>query len=330
MNGDVLFKSIFMKQTIIYLIIIVTGITGFYSCFKKDKIDAPIIYTKPVADNNATVVNRYWTKLQILPVNEFFFGENSAWLFDGYNFLIGINDNVFAVSHHGGVWKYEMQINRWEKKGVFPVQMKSVPVVFGVNGKGYCIGDGQCWEYNPVSNQWARKNDPPNDVTDALVISNKVYMLNANNQFIVYDPSSDSYIQKNNFPLTELFGKFVINGAGYYIGKNGECWKFDPFTDIWQQEKSINFPVPLTHTSSFSLNNYGYIIGDLNHMAYNENKPIKVWRYDISHGRWSHITDYPGYGAYQIGAISLNGIVYVGLGVSNGDFNTNDFWRFNE
>ena len=65
-------------------------------------------------------------------------------------------------------------------------------------------------------------------------------------------------------------------------------------------------------------------------MAYNENKPIKVWRYDISHGRWSHITDYPGYGAYQIGAISLNGIVYVGLGVSNGDFNTNDFWRFNE
>ena len=54
---------------------------------KKDKIDAPIIYTKPVVDDDATVVNHYWTKLQILPVNEFFFGENSAWLFDGYNFF---------------------------------------------------------------------------------------------------------------------------------------------------------------------------------------------------------------------------------------------------
>lgn len=318
-----------MKQIILKTAIIVTGVIGFYSCQKKDTIAAPVIFINPVV-NNVNTLNKHWTKLQVLPEKEFFFGEYTTWWFGGYNFLMGINDNVFAVSMHGGVWRFEKQINSWVKRGSFPVMMTSVPVVFGVNGKGYSIGEGQCWQYDPVLNQWARKTDPPKDVMDALVIGDKVYMRNSNNQLLVYNPSSDSYIQKNNFPINNLLGKFVVNGAGYYISENGKCWKYDPIADTWQQKASLTLSAPVIHSSSFSLNNYGYIIGDLNHLAYNESKPMKVWRYDAPRDQWSKSEDYPGLGAYDIGTVSLNGFVYVGLGLNNADFNVIDFWSFKE
>ena len=58
---------------------------------------------------------------------------------------------------------------------------------------------------------------------------------------------------------------------------------------------------------------------------------MKVWRYDPSLNQWSQFDeDYPGYGAYYINTVSLSGIVYVGLGYNNGDWNAIDFWSFKE
>lgn len=308
---------------------ILMGAILLFSCQKKDPVPPPNIYTNPIF-NNVNAVNKYWTKLQVLPEKEFFFSEYTTWWFGGNNFLMGINDNVYAVSMHGGVWRFEIQINSWVKRGPFPVKMTTVPVTFGVNGKGFCIGDGKCWEYDPVSNQWARKTDPPKDLIDALVIGDKVYLRNTNDQVLVYDPSADTYSLKSNMPVTKLLGKFVVNGAGFYISENGECWKYDPLANTWQQKSSLILSGPVTHSSSFSLNNNGYIIGDLNHRAYNENKPMKVWRYDVPKDQWGQSEDYPGLGAYDIRTVSLNGFVFVGLGFNNGDFNVTDFWSFRE
>ena len=246
---------------------------------------------------------------------------------------MGIDDKVFAIGHYGRVWQYNIQVNSWSRIGTFPEQMPGVPVVFVVNGMGYFIGNGHCWQYDPVTNQWLRKNDPQDNIHDPLVINNKVYLRGANDQFLAYDPSTDSYNQKNNFPDTgnALLGLFVLNGEGYYVGEGGKTWKYDPGTDSWQQKAPFNVLGSVYHTSSFSLNNYGYIIGDLNFSAYNDNKPMKLWRYDPSVNRWNQFEeDYPGFGAYYINTVSLNGIVYVGLGYSNGDFNAIDFWSFKE
>ena len=171
-------------------------------------------------------------------------------------------------------------------------------------------------------------------IHDPLVINNKVYLRGTNDQLLVYDPSSDSYTQKNNLPDfgSSLLGLFVVNGNGLL------CWRklarpgnMIRGSDSWQQKAVSACRGSVYSTSSFSLNNYGYIIGDLNFTAYNDSKPMKVWRYDPSLDQWHQFEeDYPGYGAYYINTVSLNGIAYVGLGYNNGDFNAIDFWSFKE
>ena len=86
---------------------------------------------------------KHWTQLQYLPADGFFFGDYLTWWFNGFNFLMGIDDKVFAVGHYGGVWQYNTQANNWYRAGTFPEKMAKAPIVFAVNGKGYCIGDGR-------------------------------------------------------------------------------------------------------------------------------------------------------------------------------------------
>jgi hypothetical protein len=57
---------------------------------------------------------------------------------------------------------------------------------------------------------------------------------------------------------------------------------------------------------------------------------MKLLRYDFSLDKWSNCAavDYPGNGAYLISTLSFNGVVFVGLGYNNGDWNSIDFWKF--
>jgi hypothetical protein len=236
---------------------------------------------------------------------------------------------VFAVSNKGQVWRMNSP-DSWSMAGNFPENMQNIPLTFSINGKGYCIGNNHCWEFNPATGQWVRKKDPPGPVSIPLVINGKAYFKNDNNQMIEYDPASDTYSIKSNCPATGLAGGFVVNGYGFYTYDNGQCWKYDPVTDSWQQKASFNIQGTLYNTSSFSLNDFGYIIGDLNFQAYSHNLPMAVIRYSVSRDEWVHCnTDsYQGNGAYNISTISFNGIVYVGLGYNTGDFNATDFWKF--
>lgn len=270
----------------------------------------------------------HWTLINYLPGDEFFLGSFYSWWFNGFNFLMGIGDEVFAISNKGNFWKYS---GGWGKVGIFPMHIVDIPIFFSVNNKGYSIGNGTCWQYDPLNNQWTRKKDPPGNIEAPLVINNKVYFRNSKNQLIAYDPSTDSYDQKNNHPYVghRLLGSFVINGQGYYIGENRTCWKYDPASNDWQQKAGFNVAGLVVNTSSFSLNNYGYIIGDLDQNAYNSNSRMKLWRYDPEINQWIQFEeDYPGDGAYEISTVSLTGVVYVGLGFNKGDFNATDFWSF--
>jgi hypothetical protein len=81
--------------------------------------------------------------------------------------------------------------------------------------------------------------------------------------------------------------------------------------------------------SGFSLNGFGYVIGDLNRAAFNGNGRMKLWRYDASSDHWQAVDeDYPGEGVYEIRTASFNGIVYVGLGYNREGDDTIDFWSF--
>jgi len=271
-----------------------------------------------------------WTELQHLPNDEFFFGPR--YWFNGDNFLFGVNNEVFAVSSKGNLWKYLYSSNDWVMIGDFPENMYYAPVVFSLNGKAFFIGDGHCWQYDPITGQWSKKNDPPPGLSGGpLVSENKAYLRNNQNQIVEFDPSTDSYTLKNSCPSTQnLIGWFFIDGSGYHVYGNKECWKYDPVTDSWQQKGNLNIPGALHSTSSFVLNSSGYIIADYNAGTYNENLPMKLLRYDPDSDNWTNCPeiDYTGYGAYDISTVSFNGVAYIGLGYTNADFNATDFWRF--
>lgn len=296
-------------------------VTDAYGLFSKD--------TVVIIVNNSNEAIPRWTKLYSLPEDDFFFGSSHI------NFLIGIQDRVFAVSKNGSFWYYDPDTNDWFEKEELPGYAVSAnfSVVFSIDNIGYIIGNGTCRQYNATTGQWITKTNAPVgpnhvDYSVPLVIGNKAYLVGStNNAVTLYDPSSDTYTQKNSFPDAGAATGFVINEEGYCIQKDGHCWKYDAVTDSWQQKASL--PSSIYNMSGFSLNGYGYIIGDLNRTAYTQNDRMKVWRYDPSSDQWKQMEeDYPGEGVYEIRTVSLNGIVYAGLGYTNADKEALDFWSF--
>lgn len=296
-------------------------VTDAYGLFSKD--------TVVILVNNSNEAGARWTKLDSLPEDDFLLLSNHI------NFLIGIQDRLFAISKNGSFWYYNPEADDWFEKGDLPAYAISAnfSVVFSINDIGYIIGNGTCRQYNAATDQWTTKSNAPVgqnhvDYSVPLVIGNKAYLVGSTNNVVtLYDPSTDTYTQKNRFPGEGAATGFVINDEGYCIQKDGRCWKYDPLADTWIQKASL--PPAIYNMSGFSLNGYGYIIGDLNRTAYNQNGSMKVWRYDPSLDQWEQIEeDYPGQAVYEIRAVSLNGIVYAGLGYTNADKEALDFWSF--
>lgn len=285
--------------------------------------------TVVIVVNKPTEAIAHWTKLQFLPKEDFLLGSNHI------NFLIGIQDKVYGVSKNGSFWYYKVETNEWFEKGDLPSYMASsnFSVVFSVNNIGYVIGNGTSRQYNATTGQWVTKNNAPVganhvDYSVPLVIGNKVYLVGSTNKLVtLYDPATDTYTPKNKFPDVAAVAGFVINNEGYCLQKDGRCWKYNPATDSWEQKASL--PPSIHNMSGFSLNGYGYIIGDLNRNAYNQNDRMKVWRYDPSLDQWKQTEeDYPGDAVYEIRTVSLNGIVYAGLGYTSSGMDAVDFWSF--
>jgi hypothetical protein len=267
--------------------------------------------------------------LYALPKEAFLLGSNYI------NFLTGIQDKVYGVSKNGTFWYYDAVTNGWFEKGKLPTLMASsnFSVVFSINNIGYFIGNGTCRQYNVVADQWITKNNAPVgpnhvDYSVPLVIGNQAYLVGSTNNVVtLYDPSSDTYMEKTRFPGVAAATGFVINEEGYCVQKDGQLWKYDTLTDSWGKRASL--PPSIYNITGFSLNGDGYVIGDLNRAAYTQNGRMKVWRYNPSLDEWTQIEEeYPGEGVYEIRTVSLKGVVYAGLGYNRADKDAIDFWTF--
>lgn len=312
-----------------------TGVTKFVQgvfLFELKVTDSNGLFSRDTVTifvNNFDDPTGRWTSLYGLPTNHFFYGSNHI------NFLIGIQNSVYAVSKIGTFWKYNPQTNLWSKKADLPTGPASsnFSVVFSINNIGYVVGNGTSRQYNADTDKWTAKINTPVgdnhvDYSVPLVIGNKAYLVGStNNKVTLYDPATDTYTLKAGFADEGAETGFVINGEGYCIQKDGRCWKYNPLTDGWSQKASL--PPSIYNKSGFSLNGYGYIIGDLERNAYNQSGQMKVWRYNVSTNQWKQLDEnYPGQAAYEVRTVSLNGIVYAGLGYTRENKDAVDFWSF--
>jgi len=241
---------------------------------------------------------------------------------------------VFAVSISANVWQYNVAAGgSWSRVGSFPENTPAESVTFSINGMGYCIGNGHCWQFDPASTQWTRKNDPPGGLSAPLVIGDKAYLRSDSNHLFAYEPITDTYTQQKdppdfgNYNYWSLAGYFVINEQGYYIGYNGACWKYDASIDYWQRRASFTGMDKVYPRASFSADNAGYILGN---DAYDNVGHLNLWRYDAALNLWTKTNDYyPSYGWHQVKAVSLDSFACIGLGYNEGgDFWVTDFWRY--
>jgi N-acetylneuraminic acid mutarotase len=154
-----------------------------------------------------------------------------------------------------------------------------------------------------------------------------------------YDPASDSWSQKANYPVNNYGAvSFVVDekpiiGGGSALG--GEFYQFDPLTNTWHQIASCPFFNP-GDVQGFSVNNKGYIYMG-NQLA--EYEPIsnswnlkasapisfstwscafaiegsgfvksgnKLYEYKPSHDQWLQRADFPGNSTGGSSAFSIN------------------------
>ena len=311
-----------LKQLQLFLVVL-----GFLAGCQKSINEKPAIQSSASGDMAAA---SGWFRLQSLP-NDFY---EDFYFYNQDNCLLSIRNEVFAINGRGKMWQYNTGMNNWSRVSSLPEEMHNDPAAFSVHGKGYCMVNGHCWQYNPATNQWTRKNDPPASLFAPLVIGNKAYLLTSDstNHLFAYEPATDTYTQQKDPPDLQLFdgqwdlwGYFVINGHGYYVGATGECWKYNASIDHWQQQAGLTVMAAQYYGDrvSFSVNNGGYIL-----IKRLRDLKLILWRYDAALNQWTNTKDnYRGLGYQRLEAVSCDTVAYAGLGYTQ-DFYTTDFWRY--
>ena len=138
------------------------------------------------------------------------------------------------------------------------------------------------WEYLPTSDTWVQRASYGGgglDVATAFAIEGKGYagmgLKSGQNfgyypMFWEYDPQSDSWSQKADFPGSLRGGSvgFALNGAGY-LGTGGtasqfgserfdDFWRYDPILDEWVQLSDFG-GAPRTAAVSYKVNGRIYV-----------------------------------------------------------------------
>jgi N-acetylneuraminic acid mutarotase len=227
-------------------------------------------------------------------------------------------------------------------------------------------------EYNPTNNEWVTKRTYLNIYPDefsgvsfttnqgrayaiGFSIGNKGYMglgylldrlSNVTKEAYFkgireYDPLTDSWTRKANFPGIGLKNAFVFTvGSKAYVGTGGsvnldadssgilsnQFWEFNPIANTWTQKADFGGG-QRTDAFAFSIGNKGYVgSGNLGLSDF--------WEYDVASDTWQQKKNLPSPRRSEAIGFALNGKGYLGLGLgstnntSNSIVLLNDFWQY--
>jgi N-acetylneuraminic acid mutarotase len=205
----------------------------------------------------------FWMQIPNIPIKDS--GSHSV------GFSIGGLGYVVMTPTFGDVgtlYSYQPASNNWNSLPIYPGAVVEGAVAFVINGKAY-VGLGghaglsynQLWQYDPIANQWVQKKDYP-DVHSAypayFVIGEYAYVgtgasgvetSDVTTDFYRYDPSTDEWTAKANFPGAARYKAAGFSEGNYgYIGtgtnslsqNQADIWQYDPSADKWT--KKSDFP----------------------------------------------------------------------------------------
>ncbi|MBI3502442.1 MAG: hypothetical protein HY063_11685 [Bacteroidetes bacterium] len=207
----------------------------------------------------------------------------------------------------------------WIPKADFAGSGRSGCIYFSIGDKGY-VGAGDLsqtsfsgsklsndfWEYDPAKDKWTQKANMPLAHRNGIGFSleGKGYVIagwtgkssdskkeDELTDFWQYDPTTNKWTKKSNFPRGYPSNGFTAGGKGYVLDfghfftkrENYGVWEYDPAADSWSKKSGID--VKGIGSQIFVADNIAYFINS-------EKKIINA--YDIVSGQWSEKTKYKG------------------------------------
>jgi hypothetical protein len=188
------------------------------------------------------------------------------------------------------LWKYDVATDSWSGMPASPFNARLYAIYFSINGKGY-YGGGIDDMGQPLTDFWE------------------------------FNPSTESWIQKADIPITSSFSylpSFSLNdGRGYIIGDAGGSAKFakyNPGTNSWSL---------LTSERDCPDCTWGVVNDQVLLSSYTSNR---IWLVKPSVNQWKEI---PFDGVTSGPAMfEINGLIYYGLGEHPGQVYSPLFWSF--
>ncbi|MFD0763364.1 Kelch repeat-containing protein [Mucilaginibacter lutimaris] len=209
------------------------------------------------------------------------------------------------------LWVYDLATGQWTKKAPFPGASKMGFNGFVVNGKVY-VGTGS-----------------GSAVANTPSVGNKA--------MFEYDPATDKWTQKADFPGGERANTvaFSINGVGYMgLGvdilltkKYSDMWKYDAAGDTWT--KIADYPGDGQYLNKgFAAGNKGYVGMGIS-IADKTTVKKDIWQYDPANNSWTKKLDFIGVARVFGVNFNINGTYYMGLGSGRNEL-LKDVWKYNE
>lgn len=246
-----------------------------------------------------------------------------------------------AEQVHNDLWKYDPILDSWTQVANLPGSARRNAVAFSIGSFGY-IGTGMShnqssfgttlsdfWKYDPSSNTWSSAASYPGNFGNgiyfatAFSIQDKGYVCcgkagpnNYRSDVWEYNPASDSWTQKANFPggVRYQLCSFTINNSAYVgLGTDNDMyrddfWEFKPSNNTWIERA----PLPASERSgaaTFTIDQRGYVC-----MGNNGGLLDDLWEYNPYEDHWEVRDNYSGSRRKWAVGFTLLGHGYVGLG----------------
>jgi N-acetylneuraminic acid mutarotase len=224
----------------------------------------------------------------------------------------------------------------------FPGSSRHEAVGFTLAGMGY-VGLGEnyptvyqnFYKYNPTTNSWSSVADfggVARRQAVAFTLGDTAYVglgygysggWKALDDFWKYNPTSNTWVQLNNFPqFSDDRASFVINNVAYVVG-GGYLYQYNHLLDSWTLKGSC--PAAGDDDAvAFSIGSKGYY-----GTGYDGNNRQKdFWEYDPSTNVWVQKANFPGNAVNNATGFSIGNYGFLGSGNDLMD-NYDAFYKYN-
>lgn len=248
---------------------------------------------------------------------------------------------------------YTVLPGAWIRKADLPdivlPNARAETIGFAIGNTGYIgLGTnngetfGDLYAYEPATDKWTARRSLPIGLERAfsMVINGKAYVGTGysrgtsvvpggfSKQLFEYDPSTDKWVGKGDFPGLARKGAsaFVVGEKGYAGFGEGDTrfkdwWQYDPASNIWTRKADFPGGYAPDDGSGFALDNKIYVGGTASlNPVYNE-----WWQYDPANDTWTKKQNMP-WGFDYLKGVVINNKGYL-MGTENWQYDdVTDSW----